>query len=213
MAKTVYSLVLDDEVMKLVDKAARRGGLSRSAYINQALAENVGYETALKKNADLFRCVEDLLARHDNLHFFTASSSAATVTGSISYRYKPTMKYLVEIYPYEHEYLGELKVSSRTGNEFVRRAIDEFFRLWAALERRYVSENIPCAIEENRMRRVFLRPRAEIRPTALASAIAHYIGAFDALINEYFVNLDSDGFSVKEIEYAFRKEFYGKPVI
>ena len=113
MAKTVYSLVLDDEVMKLVDKAARRGGLSRSAYINQALAENVGYETALKKNADLFRCVEDLLARHDNLHFFTASSSAATVTGSISYRYKPTMKYLVEIYPYEHEYLGELKVSSR----------------------------------------------------------------------------------------------------
>ena len=68
MAKTVYSLVLDDEVMKLVDKAARRGGLSRSAYINQALAENVGYETALKKNADLFRCVEDLLARHDNLH-------------------------------------------------------------------------------------------------------------------------------------------------
>ena len=43
MAKTVYSLVLDDEVMKLVDKAARRGGLSRSAYINQALAENVGY--------------------------------------------------------------------------------------------------------------------------------------------------------------------------
>lgn len=61
MAKTVYSLVLDDEVMKLVDKAARRGGLSRSAYINQALAENVGYETALKKNADLFRCVEDLL--------------------------------------------------------------------------------------------------------------------------------------------------------
>lgn len=213
MAKTVYSLVLDDEVMKLVDKAARRGGLSRSAYINQALAENVGYETALKKNADLFRCVEDLLARHDNLHFFTASSSAATVTGSISYRYKPTMKYLVEIYPYEHEYLGELKVSSRTGNEFVRRAIDEFFRLWTALERRYVSENIPCAIEENRMRRVFLRPRAEIGPTALASAIAHYIGAFDALINEYFVNLDSDGFSVKEIEYAFRKEFYGKPVI
>lgn len=213
MAKTIYSLVLDSEVMKLVDKAARKEKLSRSAFINQALADKVGYETAMKKNTDLFRYVEDILAQHENLHFFGTSPSVLTVTGSIAYRYKPTMKYLVEIYPYENEYLGELKVSSRTGNEFVRRAIEEFFRLWVTLEKKHVSEDLPFAIEENRFRRVFLRPASSVSGAALATAITHYIDAFDALINEYFNNLDSERFSVKDIEYAFRKEFYGKLLI
>ena len=213
MAKTIYSLVLDDEVMKLVDKAARRENLSRSAFINQALADKVGYETEMKKNTDLFRYVEDMLAQHENLHFFGTSPSVVTVTGSIAYRYKPTMKYLVEIYPYDNRYLGELKISSRTGNEFVRRAIEEFFRLWAALEKKYMSENLPYVFEENRFRRVFLRPDSAVSGEALAFSITHYIDAFDALINEYFNNLDSDNFSVKDIEYAFRKEFYGKLLI
>ena len=41
MNKSVYSLVLSDEVIAAVDRAAYRAGMRRSAFINGVLAEAV----------------------------------------------------------------------------------------------------------------------------------------------------------------------------
>ena len=41
MNKSVYSLVLSDEVVEAVDHAAYRAGMSRSAFINSVLPKNV----------------------------------------------------------------------------------------------------------------------------------------------------------------------------
>ena len=49
MSKSVYSLVLSDEVVREVDLEAYRHGLSRSAMINQILAEAVSYVTPEKR--------------------------------------------------------------------------------------------------------------------------------------------------------------------
>ena len=43
--KSIYSLVLSDSVVEAVDIMARGAGLSRSAMINQLLAERVAYIT------------------------------------------------------------------------------------------------------------------------------------------------------------------------
>lgn len=213
MGKTVYSLALDDEVIRLVDAAARKAGMSRSTYVNRALAESVGYETPQQRIADLFGCVEALLKEHENLHFFNASPSMATVVGSISCRYRPKMKYAVEIYADNRDYLGEVKISSRTGNGFVKNAIEEFYRLWSRLEDVYVARGIPRRIEDGKFRRVLLRPAVQLESEQLASAIAGYIDVFDALLNDYFAGLESGELNVKEIEYGFRKAFYAKPAI
>ena len=42
MAKSIYSLLLDDDVIALVDRMAYAQGASRSALINRILAEHVG---------------------------------------------------------------------------------------------------------------------------------------------------------------------------
>lgn len=213
MAKAVYSLALDENVIRLVDAAAHCAGMSRSNYVNRVLAESVGYETAEQRIENLFSAVENLLKEHGNLHFFNASSGMATVTGSIACRYRPKMKYAVEIYPENGDYLGEVKISSRTGNGYVKNAIEEFYRLWGLMEERYVSADIPREISDGRMRRVLLRPSADLDSADLAQAIAHYIDVFDALINEYFTDLESGGFSAKDLEYAFRRAFYMRPAI
>ena len=45
MKKTLYSLVLNDEVVREVDALAHRMGTNRSNLINQILAEYVNYTT------------------------------------------------------------------------------------------------------------------------------------------------------------------------
>lgn len=213
MAKIVYSLALDEDVIELVDREARKAGMSRSNFVNRALAEAVGYETADKRIADVFSYVESLLVGHGNLHFFGASPNMATVTGTLSCRYRPKMKYSVEIYPNGSDYLGEVKVSSRTGSGYVKNAIEAFYRLWTRLERVYVSEEIPAEISDGRYRRVLLRPAAELGSAKIAKAIADYIDAFDNLLNEYFSDLENGTADPKQIEYDFRRAFYGKPAI
>ena len=213
MAKIVYSLALDEEVIRQVDKSARKAGMSRSNFVNRILAEAVGYETAQQKAENVFSAVENYLKQHANLHFFNATPNIATVVGAIACPYKPKMKYTLEIYPENSRYLGELKISSRTGNGYVRKAIEEFYGLWSAMEARHISEEIPYEIGEGRFLRVLLRPTAELDAVAVAQAIAHYIDVFDGLINGYFTELESGDFDAREMEYTFRRAFYMRPVL
>ena len=106
-----------------------------------------------------------------------------------------------------------MKVSSRTGSGYVKNAIEAFYRLWTRLERAYVSEEIPAEISDGRYRRVLLRPAAALGSAKIAKAIADYIDAFDNLLNEYFSDLENGTADPKQIEYDFRRAFYGKPAI
>ena len=54
MGKSVYSLVLSDEVVEAVDRAAYLAGMSRSAYINKILAQSVSYVTPEQRINDIF---------------------------------------------------------------------------------------------------------------------------------------------------------------
>ena len=53
MPKAVYSLVLQSDVVEAVDRLAYMRGTSRSALINQILAESVGYVTPERRMAEI----------------------------------------------------------------------------------------------------------------------------------------------------------------
>ena len=55
MKKTVYSLVLSEDVVAEIDRLAYHNGTNRSNMINQILAEYVSYVTPEKKMQDIFR--------------------------------------------------------------------------------------------------------------------------------------------------------------
>ena len=55
MGKSVYSVVLSDEVIEAVDEMAYRMKTSRSNLINQILAERVSYTTPEMRIREIFR--------------------------------------------------------------------------------------------------------------------------------------------------------------
>ena len=61
MAKSVYSLVLNDDVIELVDRFASANGLSRSNMIEKILADAVSYETPAIRASNLFDEIERFL--------------------------------------------------------------------------------------------------------------------------------------------------------
>ena len=62
MNKSVYSLVLSDEIVQEIDRMAYEAGASRSAMINQILADYVRYTTP-EKRMRVDRPVDDNLKR------------------------------------------------------------------------------------------------------------------------------------------------------
>ena len=54
MKKSVYSLVLSDDIIEAIDRLAYKQGASRSAVINEILAEAVSYTTPEKRMNDIF---------------------------------------------------------------------------------------------------------------------------------------------------------------
>ena len=62
MKKTLYSLMLNEEVVRQVDALAHRLGTNRSNLINQILAEYVDYVTPERRINDILSAVEQLLS-------------------------------------------------------------------------------------------------------------------------------------------------------
>ena len=62
MKKTLYSLMLNEEVVREVDALAHRMGTNRSNLINQILAEYVNYTTPERRINDVLSAIEDLSA-------------------------------------------------------------------------------------------------------------------------------------------------------
>ena len=63
MKKTLYSLVLNDEVVREVDALAHRMGTNRSNLINQILAEYVNYTTPEQRINEVLSAIEDVLQK------------------------------------------------------------------------------------------------------------------------------------------------------
>ncbi|MBR6623769.1 MAG: ribbon-helix-helix protein, CopG family, partial [Ruminococcus sp.] len=58
MQKSVYSIVLSDDVVAQIDRLAYRHNTNRSNMINQILAEYVSYVTPEKRMQDTFARME-----------------------------------------------------------------------------------------------------------------------------------------------------------
>ena len=98
MKKSVYSLVLMDEVVEAIDRMAYTRNTSRSNLINQILAEHVSYVTPEMRMRDIFSCLEQILSEECYQIQSQASDSMFSIRSPIRYKYRPTVRYSVELY-------------------------------------------------------------------------------------------------------------------
>ena len=189
MKKTLYSLMLNDEVVREVDAMAHRLGTSRSNLINQILAEYVNYTTPERRINDIFTAMEQLLgtSSRELVPFFSPNSSTMSLKSSLQYKYRPTVKYEVELHGGDENSIGELTVLFRTQSEALIRVMTEFFRLWKRIEDAHLPAGTEreYALYDGKFVRSIAAPSRDCTADELAGTISGYIQLFDRLMKGY----------------------------
>lgn len=214
--KSIYSLVLSDEVVEAVDALARTVGLSRSAMINRILAERVAFVTPEMRLQEVL----ESLARSMNDAFMLAekpTGSTLVCRTSLKYRYKPTVKYSVEIYSENGKSAGELRVSFRSQNAQLIGDLTEFFKCWTALEQQYIADKISgdilYTIQDGRFARTLNMPRENVSEDELGTAVADYMAMLDGTMKEYFLKLPDEHEAIRSAEEYYQKTITEQSVI
>ena len=222
MQKSVYSLVLADEVVAAVDRLAYQQGTSRSNMINQILASHCSFVTPEKRRRDIFSMVEDLFSGGGCFKVqLQPSDTMLSIQSALAYKYKPSIRYAVELYHPGEEFMGELRVSFRTQSRQLIGALSQFYRLWEKLENAYIGSLFPggkvsCQAQDERFYRKLLPPRAKegVNEQETGEAIAGYIKAFDHALKTFFANLNDPPAALAETEKAYLAYLRGgSPVI
>lgn len=190
MKKTLYSLMLNDEVVREVDMMAHRMGTNRSALINQILAEYVNYTTPERRINDVLSAIETLMTpSRDLVPFFSPNSYSMSLKSSLEYKYRPTVKYEVELYRGHDESIGQLSVIFRTQSAALISAMTSFFRLWKQIEDAHLKPltgaSIDYALYDGKFVRSIAAPDKDCTTDELASALSEYIKLFDRLMKAY----------------------------
>ena len=94
MGKSLYSLMLNDEVVSAVDRLAARQGLTRSAMVNMILAEYAGVLTPEKRINDIFTYIESVFgSAGDIIPQVMPNQQTMSLKSSLDYKYRPSIRY------------------------------------------------------------------------------------------------------------------------
>lgn len=195
MKRSMYSLILGDDIVAAVDALAAQKGTSRSNYINQVLAKHV---QCITPEQQMQRVFANLTHQMDEAFRIQEQGSNAllSILGSVQYKYRPTIRYRVELLRnMQQEKVGRLKISCRTQNQTLLDAMAQFFRFWVKLEQKY-DANSACAqglyqIESGCMTMALLRSGAAT-DEQLGEIVGNYIRMFHAVLQSYFAGIQQD---------------------
>ena len=188
MKKTLYSIMLNEEVVREIDRMAHRMGTNRSALINQILADYTSVMTPERRIESIFHEIEQLVApARDLVPFFAPHTTSMSLKSSLEYKYRPTVKYEVALYGDKQEGLGELAVIFRTQSAALLQSMTQFFRLWKQIEDAHLSGVAPeYALYDGKfVRTLSLPPDHDYTSEEIARAISDYVQLFDRLMKAY----------------------------
>lgn len=206
MEKSIYSLVLSDSVVEAVDELARAAGMSRSSMINQLLAERVGYATPEMRLRGVLASAREAM---EGGFYMVEQPTGSTLScrTSLKYRYKPTVRYSVEIFTHGKESAGQLRVQLRTQNFRLIQDFVGFFVLWGRFEREYIvpkyAHDIVYSTDDGKFMRVFNMPAGNISDEELGAAVADYLTMFDTALKAYFAKLPDDIASAQTLHESY----------
>lgn len=205
--------MLNDEVVREVDAMAHSLGTNRSNLINQILAEYVNYETPERRINNVLSAVEQLMAPSRELvPFFAPNTLSLSLKSSLQYKYRPTVKYEVELFKSGGESIGELSVMFRTQSAALISTITDFFRLWKSIEdahlRSATGAHIDYALYDGKFVRSIAVPDKDCTAEQLAGALSEYIKLFDKLLKGYLTGR----YDAHNVEAAYYSHMINAPV-
>lgn len=221
MSKSVYSLVLTDEIVQAIDSLAYRMNTSRSALIDRILAEKLSMQTPEIRMRNI---MENIGSFFDDEIFrlqTAAGEGGMLIKSPLPYKYKPTIRYSVELLR-EDRYLGRLKVSFRTQNMALMELMNDFLTCFENIERRHLSRfdgiDVVMQIDNDKMVRMLNKPlikdgRSISDTNLIAEAIADYVNFLDRAIKLYFENADNRKQAVSLVDSLYNERIKTLKVI
>jgi hypothetical protein len=135
-----------------------------------------------------------------------------SLKSSLEYKYRPTVKYEVELFRSEEESIGELSVVFRTQSSALITVMTEFFRLWKSIEDAHLAPLTGAkrhyALYDGRFTRSISAPDRDCTTDQLASALSEYIKLFDKLMKAYV----SGRLNAHEVEAAYYSQMLNSPI-
>lgn len=201
MKKSVYSIVLADKVVEEIDKMAFMMNTSRSNLINQILAEKVGLLTPEMRMNDIFRQISEMM--NDSFALLDRTSdSIMSMKSTLLYKYRPTVKYKVELFRDLSGCVGRLTVSFRSQNQQLLRSFSDFFKLWKQLETKYIGRyfkgEMPFGDSQGGFERYFYQTGDNCTDSQISDRISGYIRLIDSSMKLYF-----NGAEIEKIEKLY----------
>lgn len=214
MKKTLYSLMLNEDVVREIDVLAHQRGMNRSSLINQILADYVEVTTPERWINDIFQSVEQLLAPSRELvPYVVPNARAMSMKSSLAYKYRPTVKYEVELRRTGRTGTGTLSVIFRTQSNDLIQSMTRFFRLWKQMEDRWLTEQgQPCRqyeLYDGKFLRSIRLPEEMGGSDDLAQAIADYVQTFDRLMKAYL----AEELDPEQLQGEFRRDMAKQTMI
>lgn len=214
MKKTVYSLVLSEDVVREIDKLATRRGTNRSNMVNQILAEYTSLITPEKRMSHLLSEVR----RHFEVAagFQLPEGSSAGIMNlrtALQYKYNPTVRYSLEL-SRDSQSIGTLRVSLRTQNTRLILAMVNFYSLWDAVESRLLGQQQSYIDGERYLRVLMLQSPAPqgllLGSEALGERIADYIVTFDTALKLYFSQTEPEDRQMRSAVERLYLDYLGR---
>lgn len=195
--KSVYSLVLSDEIISEIDKLAFRSGVSRSQYIDELLAETVGIDTTKKLVQDIFEQINAVIGGMSNFRVERGSQTGFDFLSSLNYKYSPKVTYSVALYE-DNGLKGELKIALRTTNPLLLDITARFFNDFMAIEKAYNKLSEYSVSGGKLIRKLNFKKGKDI-----SEQITSYVHCLDKLFNEYVEFYGENSF--KNLERGYLK--------
>lgn len=186
MKKNVYSLILSEEVVAAIDRAAYAKGMSRSGLINEILASAVSYKTPeswIKEAIDETRRILD----RGTFVMIDSGATALSVRSAVKYKYNPSLRFGIELRKTSGGCEGELKISLRSRSDTLILLLIDFMKLWEDIERMF-SPSVEYFYDNGKITRMLLPSSDKVTPTELGDAVAALAGSLNDAIGIYFEN-------------------------
>lgn len=211
MKKSIYSLVLMDEVVEAVDRMAYAMHTSRSNLINQILAEHLSCVTPEMRMQAVFARMEERMMQRFRIAEQTSANIMA-LQSPLAFKYKPTIQYSVELFRTPKDGAdGRLRIQLRTQNRELLAMLERFFEFWVLLERRYGSAAAEYRIAPGRMERTLHNPVPE-DGEAFGERIGVYINRLDACLKAFFAGAAFPQETLAELETRYCREQRQEPL-
>jgi len=211
MIKSVYSLMLFDEIVEKIDQMAYTRNTNRSQLINDILAEKIGMVTPEQKIQKILEQLDVNFS--DTLSVSQINKNSSIQFGkSLKYKYRPKVRYSYEFISSERGKYAVLKISSRTKSENLNDHFNEFFNLITTIEK---EQNEDADLVEPQINHKFVREfkdEGELSQDieTVTENLTRYLKMIDRAMNAYFSSIDERKNNINSLLEEIYKYYYKK---